>query len=1146
MVRRLLLVGAAAAAARIVFPAPYAVNVGGDALVDVLVEGPDPAPAELWVDGVRACPAPGACDSDVCPVAGDVVCEVAEVADVRGLDDGAFVGVRTRFRLSGLDFGARGLQDGRAGEAVVLRVAPPRPALNIGQWHLDPGSFGDSADWRRLAAKADNLRYFTTLRLNGALGCASLAPALAQILVDAAFFDAESLGPDGDWVTAAVLGSLSCAAATRVVVFGDACPAGVLRWASVLPRVDGRGRSRVADGDAAGGCGGWTWGPRRPATLTVVAPRRALEDVIAEDGGPLARILGMPAARGGAAPARPSSATLLWPAGVDGPTVGLAVGSACCAAAARLFGPDEPLLLGLLPDFTFLGALSSYPESLHFQMDLERPASARAVRVVSDADARAFCHTLAGNDTLAFVGPVTAPVVLHALHVAAGYADPVHAGQTPRAPAAALSRVQKALTFRVPAALAFEALGAAGFEGLGGRSRDAAFAKVSDSDEAARECHFSALVRGGAAPAALGAVWRVGGELWAHGAAPTDAPSNSWSACFVEELDGTRQFHDYLDDEGARGALVGLKGLLEAALALARARVVHRDLGSWNVLVDSQDRVRVVDFGWAAALDDDGVASAASPFGDAIHRHTGLRLNFRPGLGPPLSDGAAVADLARLARAALDGAPGFEREAAAAGAAADALDAHGALHPGLVGFEAGLADALATLAAPPAPAKAPRTYAACAPPSARGAGDGFHVLVFWAVSRPAWAGLLLAAEATAKLVAVVQLAPAPTCQRIQRLYGHQPLASPILEGKCGFVDGKGEALVVVADFGSPSPLSADDAPGPAATQAAADGRAISLKRRLRARHLELDVPVPDFVHGTVDRCEAARDAFFFTGRRLADLAALAASDPPVVNGRVVVRRRAGVAGDDKTAGGWDSFRDLLFYLNATVAYVVYRNGAACVAGRCGDADLLVDDLHAAVVAVAAGVGEEPSSWPGAGATRFEWSEHHYGTVIAGRRGWVEIRQWDADEGFGDSAPKRWRGDILKRRVCDGDHCEPGPLDAFHTTLDRALVPRAARPDTPKLDARYVPVLRAAAPRLGAAAVALAADLRVGALAAYHAAFLAAHGYLEPGADAALAALANRTDAMPIFHKPGALAAPFDSSLHPELISVPPTFNLPGF
>ncbi|KAH8069873.1 hypothetical protein JL720_11873 [Aureococcus anophagefferens] len=745
--------GAAAAAARIVFPAPYAVNVGGDALVDVLVEGPDPAPAELWVDGVRACPAPGACDSDVCP-------------------------------------------DGRAGEAVVLRVAPPRPALNIGQWHLDPGSFGDSADWRRLAAKADNLRYFTTLRLNGALGCASLAPALAQILVDAAFFDAESLGPDGDWVTAAVLGSLSCA-----------------------------------------------------------------------------------------------------------------------------------------------------------------------------RDARR-------------------------------YADPVHAGQTPRAPAAALSRVQKALTFRVPAALAFEALGAAGFEGLGGRSRDAAFAKVSDSDEAA-SVTLGARARRGAR--GLGAVWRVGGELWAHGAAPTDAPSNSWSACFVEELDGTRQFHDYLDDEGARGALVGLKGLLEAALALARARVVHRDLGSWNVLVDSQDRVRVVDFGWAAALDDDGVASAASPFGDAIHRHTGLRLNFRPGLGPR----SATAPRSRTSRGSR--ARSAERRASA------------------------------RRAPPPAPSSARR-----APPGPRGAD-----------------------------------------------------------------------------------------------------RAISLKRRLRARHLELDVPVPDFVHGTVDRCEAARDAFFFTGRRLADLAALAASDPPVVNGRVVVRRRAGVAGDDKTAGGWDSFRDLLFYLNATVAYVVYRNGAACVAGRCGDADLLVDDLHAAVVAVAAGVGEEPSSWPGAGATRFEWSEHHYGTVIAGRRGWVEIRQWDADEGFGDSAPKRWRGDILKRRVCDGDHCEPGPLDAFHTTLDRALVPRAARPDTPKLGA-LVPVLRAAAPRLGAAAVALAADLRVGALAAYHAAFLAAHGYLEPGADAALAALANRTDALPIFHKPGALAAPFDSSLHPELISVPPTFNLPGF
>ncbi|KAH8051376.1 hypothetical protein JL722_10831 [Aureococcus anophagefferens] len=401
--------GAAAAAARIVFPAPYAVNVGGDALVDVLVEGPDPAPAELWVDGVRACPAPGACDSDVCP-------------------------------------------DGRAGEVVVLRVAPPRPALNIGQWHLDPGSFGDSADWRRLAAKADNLRYFTTLRLNGALGCASLAPALAQILVDAAFFDAESLGPDGDWVTAASwLPELR--RATRAVVFGDACPAGVTRTPSTRP--DARRR-------------------------------------------------------------------------------------------------------------------------------------------------------------------------------------------------AALSRVQKALTFRVPAALAFEALGAAGFEGLGGRSRDAAFAKVSDSDEAASVTFALRAARA----RALGAVWRVGGELWAHGAAPTDAPSNSWSACFVEELDGTRQFHDYLDDEGARGALVGLKGLLEAALALARAR-------------------------------------------------------------------------------------------------------------------------------------------------------------------------------------------------------------------------------------------------------------------------------------------AARDAFFFTGRRLADLAALAASDPPVVNGRVVVRRRAGVAGDDKTAGGWDSFRDLLFYLNATVAYVVYRNGAACVAGRRG-------------------------------------------------------------------------------------------------------------------------------------------------------------------------------------------------------------------
>ncbi|KAH8058136.1 hypothetical protein JL721_9596 [Aureococcus anophagefferens] len=245
----------------------------------------------------------------------------------------------------------------------------------------------------------------------------------------------------------------------------------------------------------------------------------------------------------------------------------------------------------------------------------------------------------------------------------------------------------------------------------------------------------------------------------------------------------------------------------------------------------------------------------------------------------------------------------------------------------------------------------------------------------------------------------LRLAPAPTCQRIQRLYGHQPLAL-ILEGKCGFVDGKGEALVVV-DFGSPSLLSADDAPGPAATQAAAGGRAISLKRRLRARHLELDVPVPDFVHGTVDRCEAARDAFFFTGRRLADLAALAASDPPVANGRRAPGA-AGAAGDDKTpAAGTASAPAVLPERDRRLRCSPQRRrvrrrpprDAGPVGGR---------PARERVAGCRAGVGE--TSWPGAGATRFEWSEHHYGTVIAGRRGWVEIRQWDADEGFGHSAP----------------------------------------------------------------------------------------------------------------------------------------------
>jgi hypothetical protein len=137
----------------------------------------------------------------------------------------------------------------------------------------------------------------------------------------------------------------------------------------------------------------------------------------------------------------------------------------------------------------------------------------------------------------------------------------------------------------------------------------------------------------------------------------------------------------------------------------------------------------------------------------------------------------------------------------------------------------------------------------------------------------------------------------------------------LLRGKCGFVDGTAPALVIVARFDGngaasdsshnananannnnnnnnnndnddgdgddnllrvpplPTVEPIEDAPTTAAVNRLANARAVALKAALRADYRSLGIAVSDFVHGTVNACEARRDALLLAGVRVNDLAA---------------------------------------------------------------------------------------------------------------------------------------------------------------------------------------------------------------------------------------------------------------------------------
>ena len=104
--------------------------------------------------------------------------------------------------------------------------------------------------------------------------------------------------------------------------------------------------------------------------------------------------------------------------------------------------------------------------------------------------------------------------------------------------------------------------------------------------------------------------------------------------------------------------------------------------------------------------------------------------------------------------------------------------------------------------------------------------------MLWGVAEHAWPRLVPRIAAEAEILHVARLAAAPSCARILRLYGHQPLAYSVLEGKCGFVRGRAPALVVVARFDALPLLPVEDAATDGVINRAADARAVALKAAL--------------------------------------------------------------------------------------------------------------------------------------------------------------------------------------------------------------------------------------------------------------------------------------------------------------------------
>ena len=148
------------------------------------------------------------------------------------------------------------------------------------------------------------------------------------------------------------------------------------------------------------------------------------------------------------------------------------------------------------------------------------------------------------------------------------------------------------------------------------------------------------------------------------------------------------------------------------------------------------------------------------------------------------SDAKALASLVELAAPRADA-----RAQDVASVLVAALDAHARSSVALAGAADALAEARDALLDPTvvgARRAPPETHRAC-PPTPELSLSSAHVFVLWGVAEHAWSGLV--PRAVREILHVARLAAVPTLRANPRLYGHQPLAYSVLEGKCGFVRG---------------------------------------------------------------------------------------------------------------------------------------------------------------------------------------------------------------------------------------------------------------------------------------------------------------------------------------------------------------------
>ena len=396
-----------------------------------------------------------------------------------------------------------------------------------------------------------------------------------------------------------------------------------------------------------------------------------------------------------------------------------------------------------------------------------------------------------------------------------------------------------------------------------------------------------------------------------------------------------------------------------------------------------------------------------------------------------------------------------------------ALREHATTHAGLTGAEVHLDTAIAQLEAglaaqrhgieeflAPSPPPWKSWVAACPKGGGTSAAAGVHIFVLWGVAAPHWDELAQAIRAASeRIVAVLRLRgatdAAASCGRLRRLYGHQPIDRAIIEAKCVRVAVGRDALVVVADLIDRRAIARDEAPA----QEAADRRAAALKYELRGRAAALGLP-NDFIHGTLNRCEALRDIIFFTRRQPAELIALAArradddddDDASNNNGRVVVTDQSCVAGERPC--GWGSTREMLLHLGTTVQFALHSEprrqqflgNATCAlepaaAAAATDLVLLVDeaDVDATLLALGVyGAGAYPSAAePGAGALA-DPTGARFAALIDGATRWVEVRTPADPRG---RALAREHGMTLSDLCTDDATCVGQRLDALGGATD---------------------------------------------------------------------------------------------------------------